>query len=223
MVQFELLWFRFRFHGKIRLIFSRNSMGLTGPNVSTKMPLKTTVGWIRITISFSWKTSPVNSNLFFPMPPVVMSKANVYKRKICRRKIVNNFTSRNKSITFSLRKISFYCIQLKGLEFILNIESSSIDHPTCDLISVGCVCVGKVLVALVPSEYFFTKIVSCIFLTHLFLPRYISSLIKVVYQLLPCMRRFDANSIRKVKEVINNFLPKFKQSRGKFRLFLIQI
>ena len=26
-------------------------MGLTGPNVSTKMPLKTTIGWIRITIS----------------------------------------------------------------------------------------------------------------------------------------------------------------------------
>ena len=63
---------------------------------STKMPLKITVGWIRITISFSYETSPVNSSFFFLMPLVVMSKANVYKRKICRRKIVKQQTTKAK-------------------------------------------------------------------------------------------------------------------------------
>lgn len=37
IMQLELLWFPFRLHPKLRLIFSRNIMG-TGLNVLTKMP-----------------------------------------------------------------------------------------------------------------------------------------------------------------------------------------
>lgn len=90
----------------------------------------------------------------------------------CTRKCNNFSEAREKNKSISLWKNSVNSIELNCFAYSFTSARFCIEHLTwcLTLVSMSAIDGGKVLVELIPSACFLTKVVSCIFLTHLFHP-----------------------------------------------------
>ena len=87
-------------------------------------------------------------------------------------------------------------------------------------------CVGKVLVALVPSQYFFKIIVSCISLTHLILPRLAAYTYDIEYRASKNHRNADALCLtcrrKPRKKLTNDWKREIKSIEFKLNVHSLQ-